>query len=211
MPNRPKIMCLGPNKSGTTSLHHFFIGNGLRSVHHGGPDRRHNIAHVMLRNASVARPLLTGLEQFDAFSDITFNDNRLSIDAAVFTERLMDEYPDAYFIYNHRPRDAWVQSRARHFNGRMLRKTCKCFGMTEAEVLEMWAAYHTAHGSKVRAAAARNGMKFLDFNVGADDPAQVVEFLRPDYEMDLSHWGHANKAVKLTWRWWLKQQRAKFT
>ncbi len=160
---RPRIICIGPNKSGTTSLHHFFAGNGLRSVHHGGPDRRANIAHVMLRNASVARPLLTGLERFDALSDITFNDNRLSIDAAVFPERLMEEYPDACFIDNHRPRDPWVQSRARHFGGRVLNRACRSYGTTEAEVLDMWAAYHTAHGEKVRRAAAACGTKLLDF------------------------------------------------
>ena len=210
-PGRPPILCLGANKSGTSSLQHFFTGNGIAAVHRGGADRRRNIAHVMLRNASAARPILTGLERFEAFSDISYNDGRVSIDVAAFAERLFADCPDGYFIYNHRPREAWVQSRARHHGGHLLRNTQRAYGMEQEAVLEMWRAYHDAHGARVRALAAASGARFLDFAVGTDPPEALVAFLRPDYDTDAVHWQKANTGATRTLRNRVRQLRARFT
>lgn len=211
MPERPKIICLGANKSGTSSLQHFFRGNGIAAIHHGGPDRRRNIAQIMLRNASAARPLLTGLERFEAFSDISYNDGRISVDVAALAERLFSDYPDAYFIYNHRPREAWVQSRARHHGGHLLRNTQRAYGMDADGVLDMWRAYYDSHGARVRALAAGHGARFLDFAIGEDTPDALVAFLRPDYATDTAHWQKANAGARRTWRSRLRQWRARLT
>jgi len=211
MQARPKIICLGANKSGTSSLHHFFSGNGIAAVHRGGADRHRNIAQIMLRNASAARPLLTGLEHFEAFSDISYNDGRISIDVAAFAERLFADYSDACFVYNHRPREAWVQSRAKHHGGHLLRNTQRAYGMEAEAVLEMWRAYHAAHGARVRALAERHGARFLDFAVGATSPDALVSFLRPDYDTDTAYWHTANTGARRTWRNRLRHWRARFT
>lgn len=82
----PKYFCLGPARSGTTTMHETFESIGLRSAHKAGN---------------------WPLGKYDAFSDRG--------DYRPF-KKYARYYENAYFIVNTRPVGAWVKSRARYRN-----------------------------------------------------------------------------------------------
>lgn len=81
-----KYFCLGPARSGTTTMHNAFESVGLRSAHKAGN---------------------WPLGEYDAFSDR--GDYRPY-------QKYASYYENAYFIVNTRPVGAWVKSRARYRN-----------------------------------------------------------------------------------------------
>lgn len=91
--NRPKIFCIGFNKTGTTSLHQFFLSAGLRSTHnHYWP---------------IASHMPSGKEYFNNYQ--CFSDGEKS--SFVNLQRW---FPNAQFILNTREERAWVLSRVKH-------------------------------------------------------------------------------------------------
>jgi hypothetical protein len=91
-----KVFCVGFNKTGTTSLHHWFAAAGLDSSHDATYQRR---TRTMERDE-----LRSYLDAHDAFSD----GERANIPI------LRELYPDAMFVLNTRPMRAWLQSRVKH-------------------------------------------------------------------------------------------------
>lgn len=79
-----KIFVIGFNKTATTTFHHIFLKNNLKSQH----SNKWN------------------LEKFDCFSDnIEMNDN---------FKILYNKYPNAHFILNTRSLKKWIISRFKH-------------------------------------------------------------------------------------------------
>lgn len=187
---RSRILCVGPNKTGTTALSRFFEANGIRSITMGGPYRANNLAHRMLRNITAERPILHGLEHFEAFSDFNWMEKRYCLNEAVFLSRLVEEHPDAYFIYNTRDLDSWIESRRKHHGGRYLRNYMDCFHVDEPTALAMWRTYHEEYRERVLRTVGGVSGKLLEFNISTDKPERLVEFLKPDYEIDAAHWRH---------------------
>ena len=191
---RPRIFCLGPNKSGTKSLHEFFMANGIRSVSMGGPRRSLNIAQSFLRNLSAARPILTGFEWAEAFSDISWIERRYYIDVSVFVDAIVQECPDSYFIYNTRDREAWINSRRKHFGGQFLRDFSRCYNLSHDESVEIWRQYFDRHRTHVETAVTAIRGRLLIFRVDRDPPEKLAAFLAPDYAVDPGLWNPKNVA-----------------
>jgi hypothetical protein len=91
--NKPKVFCIGFNKTGTTSLHELFELAGLRSRHR---DRWVHYSHF-----PEGRKVL---EKHDCYSDG---------EGADFI-RLHRWFPDARFILNTRSTGSWLRSRVKH-------------------------------------------------------------------------------------------------
>ncbi len=91
--SQPKVFCLGFNKSGTTSLHDFFLKAGLLSIHdHNWPALSHaRFGKLYFRRAQC------------------FSDG----EQANFTN-LLRWFPDAQFILNTRDERKWLMSRIKH-------------------------------------------------------------------------------------------------
>ena len=104
---RPKIFQIGFNRCGTTSIHRLFQAGGLRSVHHDYG----RLALMMDDNLRNNRHILTGYEDFDAYSDMEFLMPPLHIEAFKFYEEILRQVPDALFILNVRDVEGWVASR----------------------------------------------------------------------------------------------------
>lgn len=107
-----KIFCIGLNKTGTSSLHLAMEMLGFRSLHHapdGAPDPARAAREIVARMTAAAdagEPMLVGLEDYDAFSDI---------DPVMRRFDLLDaQYPGSKFVLTERDTDDWLASRARH-------------------------------------------------------------------------------------------------
>ncbi|MGF1552476.1 MAG: sulfotransferase [Paracoccaceae bacterium] len=208
--DRPRILCLGPNKTGSKSLHRFFLANGIVSLSMGGPYPARNLARRMMRNVAEARPVLRGMEDVEAISDINWLQGRTILNEALFLDRLVAEHPDAYFVYNDRPIEEWLASRAAHHGGRYLRNYMHCYNVGRTTALASWRHYHTAYRARVIGAVDAVGGKLLVFTVGRDDPARLVEFLAPSYALDASLYGHHRDSSEDTMAKRLRRLRSRF-
>jgi hypothetical protein len=103
MPGRcNRIFNIGLNRAGTTSLTEALCLLGINAVHH-----KHNgvrLYDIMRANAQARRPVLRGLEQYDAFSDFGGRN---------FYPLLDRQYPYSKFILTTRDLESWLDSRER--------------------------------------------------------------------------------------------------
>ncbi len=166
---RPPILCLGPNKTGTKSLHVLFSRSGIRSVSMGGPRRSKNLAKCFLRNSSAARPILEGFEESEAFSDISWLDSRVHIDVSAFVPQIVAQYPAS-------ARRMVEFQKAPFLGGAFLRHFSKCYNVSVKETLEIWRRYYRQHRESVFRAVEAAGGNLLHFTLGQDDPSAIKEF-----------------------------------
>ena len=102
-PDRPRLFCIGLNKTATSSFHEAVQVLGYRSLHHGGEEVERNVSAAIEAKA----PLLSNLDQrYDAFSDIGQLSRRFVM--------LSQQYPGSRFVLTVRPLDEWLDSRRRH-------------------------------------------------------------------------------------------------
>lgn len=186
---KPKVFCIGFNKSGTTSLHHFFKNQGLQSIHCEFSDGR-SLA-VEAERASTKEECLSLFNIGQVFSDFTF------LSETKFSEPIEKYplwkcvFPDAYFVFNDRDVDKWVLSRKGHRGGTWLARQMKVFAMSELEVEAMWRDRYRVHKESVLNYFHEDD-RFCHFFIGKDEPAKIVNFLRADYSLSAERFGHVN-------------------
>lgn len=133
-----KIFCIGLNKTGTISLHQGLTDLGFSSLHWGGPSSRRAVERAIREG----EPLLTYLEDHDAYSDI----QRLSVNFDV----LDDQYPGSRFILTTRDVDEWIDSRRRHVERNRERREQGEYDGTFLEIEpERWREQFIEHHTRV--------------------------------------------------------------
>jgi hypothetical protein len=107
---RPRVFCIGLNKTGTSSFHEAMQILGLTSFHWGGPTVRRAVEAAL----AGGRPLLSDLDPtVDAFSDVEPLTKNFDV--------LDRQYPGSRFVLTVRPIDDWVDSRRRHVERNVIR------------------------------------------------------------------------------------------
>jgi hypothetical protein len=108
---RPRVFCIGLNKTGTLSFHEAMQILGLKSLHWGGPAVRGTVEAAL----DAGRPLLSGLDPaIDAFSDVEPVSKNFDV--------LDEQYPGSRFCLTVRPIDEWIDSRRRHVERNIARQ-----------------------------------------------------------------------------------------
>ena len=190
----PKVFIIGPNKCGTSSLHHLFKKSGMKSVHHNYRKGRF-IAQKIITNASLKRPLLHQIEEFDAYGDMNFANNRMAIEANIFFKELDKQYPGSKFILNTRPVENWILSRSKHKSrfGSYLGRYKEIFETEDdGVVFEAWQSWFQDQFTDITN-YFRDRDNFLIFDIENDDPAKIAEFLKPEFSIDVTAWEQKNK------------------
>lgn len=167
-PSRPRVFCIGLNKTGTVSLHEALTTLGYRSLHWGGPGIRHSVQ----RAKREGRPLLAGLDpDIDAFSDV----EDLTYDFALLDR----QYPGSRFILTVRPLEEWLDSRRRHVErNQVLHARGEYTGRWLDVDLAGWAADYQRHVGAVRAHFAGRDDDLLVIDITAGDGwAPLCRFL----------------------------------
>jgi hypothetical protein len=168
-----KVFCIGLSKTGTRSLHDALQLLGLRSVHWGGPDLRTAVQRGPEIRAAVeralhdGRPLLSGLEEADAYSDI----HSLSVNFDVLDQ----QYPGSRFILTVRDLDEWIDSRRRHVEANIARKER---GEYEGSFLtidpDAWRAEAIEHEARVRSHFSDRPQDLLVLDIAAGDGWEML-------------------------------------
>lgn len=187
----PKIILIGLNRCATTTFYKLFQNSGIPAVHWQDGKGR-NIALRMMTNIAMGRKPLDGFGEVRAFTDMAFVSHRMMLDCARLFRELHQAYPDAYFLLNTRDKDDWLASRAQHADGSYLERCCKANGQDEDEVKSGWAQMYDVHHAEVMGYFAGN-TQFMYFDIDRDDPRAVVNWLAPDFDVNLAHWGHYNQ------------------
>jgi glycosyltransferase involved in cell wall biosynthesis len=138
--DRPRVFCIGLNKTGTSSFHAAMEMLGLTSLHWGGPDVRHTVERAL----AEGRPLLSGLDAaIDAFSDVEA--------LSTHFELLDEQYPGSRFVLTVRPVDEWVASRRRHVQRNLARRGAGDYDGTFLVVDEdVWRGQWHTHVDRAR-------------------------------------------------------------
>ena len=156
-PDRPRVFCVGLNKTGTSSFSEAMELLGLRSLHWGGSDVRRRVEAAL----AEGRPLLSGLDPaFDAFSDV--------LPIAEHFDVLDAQYPGSRFVLTVRPVDDWIDSRRRHVeNNRRRRDAGEYTGHFLVVDEEGWRREWDRHVARVRTYfAGRSDFLELDITTG---------------------------------------------
>lgn len=192
-----KIFCIGLNKCGTTTLHKFFLANGISSAHWQSAEKsqdwtRNSIARRLLANISAGRNVLAGMDRYIAYSDMTYLDASFYIEGSLFLERIVEQYPDSYYILNVRNEDRWIESRMNHSDfAERARRALEC-SLQELEVI--WREQFRQH--RERALRHLQGKRLLVFDIEKDDPQRIVDFLRKDYSLERKFWCIQNRTAR---------------
>ena len=105
-------------------VHDYFKANGITSVHW----RANTLAMALHRNQLADQPLLSGIEDWTAYTDMicipgtpwerSNSDAMPLIEGCRLFRELHRDYPEALFILNTRDPMQWVRSRLKHDQGR---------------------------------------------------------------------------------------------
>ena len=199
---RPKVFIIGFNKCGTKSLHHFFQSNFYLSAHSttltakklGGLP----LAKVMQRNFENQKPLLTGLAQYDVFSDMVYLTDSEHIEANGFFKEFEAQYPSAYFILNDRPVEKWISSRLHHEGGprgSFVARYANASNIAQSDAPARWRALYSSHKAQVLAYFAGNP-RFLHFCIERHGPQELSNFLHRHYRLNVDLWMHRGSAAE---------------
>jgi hypothetical protein len=165
---RPRIFCVGLNKTGTRSLHEALEILGYRSLHHGGLETMEGVERAVWEQ----KPLLAYLDQsYDAFSDIL---------GLTYDFYLADvQYPGSRFILTTRDLDGWLESRRRHVERNQQAAAGGEYTAGFVEVnLEAWKSEYVRHHSHVHGYFADRPEDLLVYNlVGGEGWEPLCRFL----------------------------------
>jgi hypothetical protein len=193
----PKVFCIGFNKTGTTSLHSYFVKNGYDSQHwYGGGDK---LAVKMVDNIKNNKKILEDIPG-TFFSDITWDlgnprdKNMHRVDPSDVYKIIDLQYPNSMFILNIRPVDNWIDSRKNHGKGELFKNALDYSNFTEDELVDYWKHQYEFSIKDIELYFKNTG-KLLIFDIENDDIENVNEFLRPYYECDKNLWSHEHKTV----------------
>jgi hypothetical protein len=180
-----RIFQIGFNRCGTSSLHVFFRKNGIPAVHWD----QGRIALAFRNRMAAAEDPVADYPHILAFTDMMWIGEQVLIEAYKHFDYLHRFHPQARFILNTRDRENWIRSRQRHIFP-MEPRYAAVLGLGSAEqVWDYWRREWEDHHRYVRAYFEGTD-RLLVFDIEKDEPAKLVEFLKPDFgTLNAAHWG----------------------
>ncbi|MDP2258250.1 MAG: hypothetical protein Q8J89_00860 [Caulobacter sp.] len=189
-----KIFMIGPNRCATNTFHSFFRHQGLKAIHwrHGDAFLAREVDARLGDDEALRR----FLAPWTVFSDFVYLTDEVFIENHTLYDTFRRLFPDAYFIFNDRDVDRWIDSRIRHRGGDFLTRYMAVRGCTREEALAQWREDFLAHRKSVLA-YFEGDPRFLHFYIdkpnskafiGADEVSPVVDLLRDDYRLSERYW-----------------------
>ncbi len=186
MNSRARIFQIGFNKCGTTSLHRFFLDNGLNSVHWEDGEIAVNFYARLNR----------GEDPFTDYPDVVAFTDMIKVRGSLLEpyksfEDIYRWYPDSYFILNTRNASDWIESRIRHGLARHYRSA---LGLPDdASVRRYWLLEWYRHHANVLDFFHAMPEKLLVYDIDRDAPAKLARFLSPAWHLDPAFFGRHNR------------------
>jgi hypothetical protein len=180
-----KIFQIGFNKCGTTSFYFLFktIRPIIKSIHWDFG----RLAHTIHKNYIKEKPLLSGYEDYDFYSDMegTIDEDINSPMIYAHKEYYKDldkQYPDSKFILNTRDVYDWLESRKSHINRKNYSipsyfERCKFhYKLNDHQLIEKWLLEWEDHHNDVLNYFKDRPDDLLIYNVDHDDLDKIKKF-----------------------------------
>lgn len=187
-----RIYQIGFNRCGTVSLHNYFLGNGVKSLHW----QRGKLSEQIFRNHREQKPLFEGFETYTAFTDMEHHsdDGEAHYAAEELFREMHRQDPEGLFVLNVRPIEDWIKSLINHQRGEYLRLTMAFHNRTANEVLDFWRSRFNRHKQSVIDYFAGKDT-FLLFDISEHSAVQLTEFFnKHGFAFSDEHWRHLHKS-----------------
>lgn len=183
--NFNKIFQIGFNKCGTTSLHKFFLSNGLKSIHWGDA----LLAKKIKDNCDNNLPPLMGYDNYDCFTDMESSWDDIFIYLTHYKE-LDKFYPNSKFILNIRNVDKWIESRLNH--PEYLPSHMKITGLNKDGVIQHWRKQWFDHIQNVKNYFSDRENDLLIFDIESESD-KLISFMSEFVELKNPVFRHFHK------------------
>jgi hypothetical protein len=181
------IVIIGFNKTGTTSLMHFFQENGFSTIkHHNG-----RLPLSMIKNAAALKKVFEGYEdRYGVFCDLGYYSDSFCFECNQLFRTIDSQYSNVRFIYNYRPVEKWLDSRVNHqskasiqTNGTFVERQSKFYGTKNiGELREIWRSQRGSFEQDIRKYFSERD-NLLEIDIENDDVAREISgFLKFDFE-----------------------------
>ena len=186
---RSKVFFIGFNKTATVSFHNLFKFSGYDSCHNNLHGR--NIALLMQDNLIANNSLLRSLEDKDCYSDMTYCDHNIYLEANQYFKTLDKQYPNSYFVLQTRNVDDWIESRMNHaisYNPFSERAMSSLKLKNEDDLISCWKDIRETHYKEVRA-YFKDNKRYTEFDIDNDNISKLINHVKEDYNLQEKHWG----------------------
>jgi hypothetical protein len=169
-----RVIQIGFNKTGTSSLGKFFTQNKYSVI---GSRRTDEI----WANLQASKPAFTGIE-FDLAQDLENHAEGIYISR--YFKDLYESYPNYLFILTTRSCEKWIQSRLLHHGGRYVRRAMEHTCIHDLDQLcNHWRAeFYQYHLDVTR--FFENKTNFYIHSLETIDVKGLVEFLGNDFKFE---------------------------
>lgn len=175
-----KVFQIGFNRCGTTSIHSYFVANGIRRVHWDNGC----LARRMFTNLANGDDIIAGYSEFDVFTDMEWLDGVHFFEGYKLFPYLAEQYPDAVFILNTRDREDWIKSRFRHFDGDYALRYKRYLSISSDSALaQAWRAEWVRHHMRVREFFSTRPHRFFICDIENDLPT-ILNSKLPEWHLD---------------------------
>lgn len=184
-----KIFIIGFNKTGTRTLHNYFMKNGYPSLHweYG------RLAKKIKYNYDNNLLLLTGYDQYKIYSDMEDYIN-LNYAHVMYFKELDKDYPNSKFILNIRNIDNWIKSRNLHMNGKYSDYLCYRMKISKEEINKKWKDdFYNHHKNVIK--YFKNTNKLLIFNIEEDNIEKLNIFFK-ELNLNKKFYIHKGKTLQ---------------
>lgn len=177
IPIGPKVFQIGMNRCGTKGICRQFASRGFSYAHWDNG----NLAKDLIQARKEKTSPFKTYESFHLLSDIEVNSAELSYEGFYDVEHILNYFPNAIYVLNHRPVEEWLASRKRLRGGAYLETYQKFWKLSSPEqVLEKWRSDWHSHVSKVRELAAGGGMRLIEWSLNTEKPSVFFKNLQQE-------------------------------
>ena len=167
-----RVVQIGFNKTGTSSLGKFFAQNGYEIIGSRKADQ-------VWSNLQASKPAFDGLN-FDLAQDLENHSKTIYI--INYFKNIYEAYPDYLYILTTRSCEKWIKSRLRHHGGRYVRRAMKHTGIDDLDQLcNHWRAEFYQYHLEVTH-FFEHKRNFYVHSLETIDVPSLVMFLGNDFE-----------------------------
>jgi len=187
---KPKVFFIGFNKTATVAFHQFFLKNNYSSWHnYRRKGKKHNIGKRMDYNLINHKPILTGIDDAIAYSDLGGANKNSIVEGCFFYKELYKEYPSSYYILQTRTKENWINSRIKWNN--LPQRTADILNISTDQVIKKWREDWDIHHKNVRKFFEDKDI-FLEYNIETDNIMKLINFLSKDFNLNPIFWKKRN-------------------
>lgn len=190
-----RIFQIGFNKCGTRSLYRFLQRSGIPAAHFG----KGGLAVGMKHNIDSGRKPLAGkIDNYVGYTDVQQVTRDYVIEGVRFFRQLYEYYPESYFILNTRDKEGWIRSRLRHGAGHYAKRYARALKLEdETQVVAAWGEEWDRHHAEVVDFFADKPGRLLVYDIKTSQPAEMVQFLAPDFLTRVEDFRHEGDTEKV--------------